>query len=376
MFGRLPELLPEGEAEVCEIVRDAAASGTALVPWGSGLHQGLGGPPRGLPVSMAKIAGVISHDRDDFVIEAEAGCTLGALADVLGPASQRLVFDGVAPETTVGGMVAAGLSPVTRLAHGLVRDQILGMRVVTGRGDALALGGRTLKNVSGYDMCRLHTGALGSLGVITSVRFRVRPFPKGGFGVVAQGGRRELAAVGATAAMRVWGLSAAMVWGRGGEDDDRLLAFGECVPGDAAELEGVLLGELAGRPDAVVTPAPYCAREARDAWLATGDGCHVEARLPPSELAGFLDVLPPGASFAALMGVGLCRIRFGRGSSDLERLRHGAESRGGRLVVLSGHEPGVDPWGGGAVAGGVVRRLKQAFDPAGILNPGRLPGRS
>src|SRR6185295_4492682 len=127
---------------------------------------------------LDRLARVVDHQAADMTVTVEAGCPLPALAAVLAAAEQWLPLDPPRPEaTTVGGMIAANLAGPLRASQGRVRDLLLGVRVVEASGALVASGGRVVKNVAGYDLPKLHVGALGTVGVIVEATFKVRPRP-------------------------------------------------------------------------------------------------------------------------------------------------------------------------------------------------------
>jgi glycolate oxidase FAD binding subunit len=130
-------------------------------------------------LSTTDYAGVVSYDPTELVVVARAGTTLADLEDLLAQKAQRLAFEPprFAGKGTVGGMVASGLSGPGRLSAGACRDFVLGMTVMNAQGELLRYGGTVMKNVAGYDLSRLHTGALGTLGLILDVALKVLPEP-------------------------------------------------------------------------------------------------------------------------------------------------------------------------------------------------------
>jgi glycolate oxidase FAD binding subunit len=180
-FGPLPVRRPGTVAEVCDLVREARASSQAVYPVGGRTHLDLGKVPSkpGLAVDTRGLNSVIEHAARDMTITVQSGITLAELAKVLAAENQWLPIDVLNPETaTLGGAVAANISGPRRLGHGTFRDYILGVSFVTDDGVEVKGGGRVVKNVAGYDLMKLHTGALGTLGVITQVTLKVKPKPE------------------------------------------------------------------------------------------------------------------------------------------------------------------------------------------------------
>jgi glycolate oxidase FAD binding subunit len=180
-FGPLPVRRPGTVAEVCELVREARASQQAVYPVGGRTTLDLGRVPSkpGFAIDTRRLNAVIEHAARDMTITVQAGITMAELAKVLAAENQWLPIDVPNPETaTLGGAVAANISGPRRLGHGTFRDYILGISFVTDDGVEVKGGGRVVKNVAGYDMMKLHTGALGTLGVITQLTLKVKPKPE------------------------------------------------------------------------------------------------------------------------------------------------------------------------------------------------------
>lgn len=180
-FGPLPVRRPNGVSELCELVREARANKQAVYPVGGRTTLDLGMVPTkpGFAVDTRGLNAVIEHAARDMTITVQAGITLAELAKALAAENQWLPIDVPNPETaTLGGAVAANISGPRRLGHGTFRDYILGISVVTDDGVEVKGGGRVVKNVAGYDLMKLHTGALGTLGVITQVTLKVKPRPE------------------------------------------------------------------------------------------------------------------------------------------------------------------------------------------------------
>lgn len=166
---------------VAEALALCAAAGLALVPWGGGGQMGLGNLPERYDVALdlRGLAAVVDYEPDDLTIGVQAGCTLARLAVILSEHGQMLPLDADDPERiTIGGLVATGLGSPRRFGYGSLRDLIIGITVALPDGTLARGGGMVVKNVSGYDMMRLHFGALGSLGVIVRANFKLLPSPE------------------------------------------------------------------------------------------------------------------------------------------------------------------------------------------------------
>lgn len=177
-FGPLPLTRPGSPAEVGDLVRQAASARQGLYPLGGRTTLSLGRPPQkpGLAVDLRGLDQVIDYPARDMTITVQAGITLARLQEVLGAENQRLPVDVPFPnQATLGGAMAANVSGLRRYGVGTLRDYVIGITTVNDEGQETRAGGRVVKNVAGYDLCKLHIGALGTLGIITQATLKVRP---------------------------------------------------------------------------------------------------------------------------------------------------------------------------------------------------------
>ena len=180
-FGPLPVVRPTSVVELSDSVRRATAANTALYPLGGRTMLDLGLPPLrpGFGVDMTALADVIDYPARDMTVTVHAGITLAALGDLLASEKQRLPVDVPhADRATLGGALAANVSGPRRYGFGTLRDYVIGISTVNDEGHETKAGGRVVKNVAGYDLCKLHIGALGTLGIISQVTLKVRPLPE------------------------------------------------------------------------------------------------------------------------------------------------------------------------------------------------------
>jgi glycolate oxidase FAD binding subunit len=180
-FGPLVMRRPGSVADLAEIVAQAAKSGSALYPIGGRTKLGFGMPPSraGLALDLRSINGIVDYPARDMTITLEAGTTLSRLQALLRTENQRLPIDvPEAERATLGGAIATNASGPRRYGHGTLRDYVIGIRTVNDAGKVVRAGGRVVKNVAGYDFCKLHVGALGTLGVIAEVTLKLRPLPE------------------------------------------------------------------------------------------------------------------------------------------------------------------------------------------------------
>jgi glycolate oxidase FAD binding subunit len=177
----MPLMRPESIAAVGDLVRQAVSEGKALYPVGGGTMLGLGLPPEkpGWALDIRGLAHVIDYPARDMTITVQAGITLAELQMTLAGENQRLPVDVPHPEqATLGGTMATNTSGPRRLGWGTLRDYVIGISTVNDEGQEVKAGGRVVKNVAGYDLCKLHVGALGTLGEIVQVTLKLRPLPE------------------------------------------------------------------------------------------------------------------------------------------------------------------------------------------------------
>jgi glycolate oxidase FAD binding subunit len=173
--------VPTAVAELRELVRHAAESGQALYPLGGQTMLGFGLPPTrpGLAIDLRNLCRVIDYPARDMTITVQASITIARLQELLAVEHQRLPIDvPLADRATLGGILAANVSGPRRYGCGTLRDYVIGISVVNDEGHEVKAGGRVVKNVAGYDLCKLHIGALGTLGIITQVTLKLRPLPE------------------------------------------------------------------------------------------------------------------------------------------------------------------------------------------------------
>jgi glycolate oxidase FAD binding subunit len=177
-FGPMPVLQPASVAELAQHVRSAATEEKAVYPLGGRTMLGIGQSPQrvGLGIDTCKLNQVIDYPARDMTITVQAGITVGRLQAILAPENQRLPIDVAnAEKATLGGILATNASGPRRLGYGTLRDYVLGISAVNNEGHEIKAGGRVVKNVAGYDLCKLFVGSLGTLGIITQVTLKLRP---------------------------------------------------------------------------------------------------------------------------------------------------------------------------------------------------------
>ena len=172
---------PSNETELAAAVRCAEAAGLCVIPRGGGTKTGWGNRPvrADLILSTARLNRVIEHAWADLTVSVEAGCKIQNLQNTLAQHGQRIAVDPLWPErATVAGMLSTNDSGTLRIRYGALRDLIIGVTIALPDGTLASSGGKVVKNVAGYDLPKLVTGALGTLGVITRAIFRLHPLPR------------------------------------------------------------------------------------------------------------------------------------------------------------------------------------------------------
>ena len=353
-------------------VRSAAASGTALRLTGGGCKDFYGQELGGELFDTTEYAGILDYDPTELVITARCGTPLAEVEAALAEKGQMLAFEppSFGPAATLGGCIASGLSGPRRAYAAALRDAMLGVRLLDGRGDDLFFGGRVMKNVAGFDVSRLMAGSLGTLGIVLEASLKCLPLPKSEATRVF-----ELGADHAVRQINEWS--------------------GKPLPLSAScYCRGRLYVRFSGAPSAVEAATKRVAgavlAETDALWVSLREQTHeffagrdaeaplwrlsVQATAPHADLGGEQLLEWGGAlrwlKLPAKADDASC------GGTDATRLREWAQRYGGHATLFRSRDKSAgvfQPLAAPAMA--LHRRLKAAFDPAGIFNPGRLyPG--
>ena len=342
-------------AQIADAVRDAHDRQVALRIRGGGSKDFYGGMLAGEVLDVAGYRGIIAHEPSELYVTARCGTPLAELEAELAAQGQMLAFE--PPHfggATVGGCVAAGLAGPRRQQAGAVRDFVLGVKLVDGSGQVLDFGGQVMKNVAGYDVSRLLAGSMGTLGVLVEVTLKVLPRPVAEETLVFAMDEGE-----ALRRLNDWGARplplSASFW-----------------------HDGKLWLRLSGAQAAVAAASRAlggtAAVDAENLWNSVREQTHPAfAGMPLWRLALPTNAAPPGLD-------GLRAIEWGGGlrwyAGELDDARGAAARAGGHAVLyrapesLRCREGAFAPLTPALLA--LHRRLKKAFDPRAILNPGRL----
>lgn len=381
---------PASVEEVCEIVRLCEADRIAIAPVGAArtLAQ-IRRAPVAVGISMARLSGVVAYEPDDMTIIAESGITVGQLNAAILSSAQRLPVDSCDPAiTTLGALIGASHAGPLRLSEGTSRDFLIGVRFVGHGGKLVHAGGRVVKNVAGYDLMKLMVGSFGTLGIVTEATFKVRPIPTGYcLAMISYTGLQD-----AFAAARILNdalplsnldiLSPALAMQLSSTTQYLVLAGfsgGPLEIGYQAERIRDLLGQSGEILDGDAAQKHYEAL--RDIDFCSRPLC-AQIAVPPAFLAGALQNC--AAEFRAHAGSGIAQMFLAEeqtaeaADNMVAGWREIARSARGHLRLIAA-APAIrdsleffDTPNDGALK--LMRRLKAAFDPARIFNPGCFVG--
>jgi glycolate oxidase FAD binding subunit len=352
----LKTVQPQSEQEVAEILRRANQEGAAVIPRGGGTKSDWGNPPAraDLILSTACLNRVVEHAWADLTVTVEAGCTIAELQRAVAERGQRLAVDPLWPErATVGGVLSTNDTGVLRLRYGGLRDLVIGITLVLADGTVARSGGKVVKNVAGYDLPKLVTGAFGTLGVITRATFRLHPLPKHTHTATAtvphlsemqQVLHKILDTQLVPAAVQV--------------------RVGAGAPQIDVLFEGTEEG-IQSQVDRLRQIAPL-SEPHPEVWKRLDAGAKFSVL--PSQIAETLEGLD---GYAVVQATGIGWVQ----SHHLAALREKVEGMGGSLILLRPYKD-MDAWGAASRTDALplMRAIKQQFDPRNILHPGCFVG--
>lgn len=388
--------LPEAPSQIAAALRICSEADAAVTPWGSGSAMMIGNPPRRLDViiGLSRLNRLLEHDHANLTATVEAGMAVTALQEKLAGHEQFLAMDPPCPgSATIGGVIAANLNGTRRMFYGSVRDLVIGVKVVLASGEQIKGGGKVVKNVAGYDMCKLFVGSLGTLGIITEMTLRMAPIPETAATLLVSGALGDARTLveqlsgSALIPARVVFLNheannldnRSQEWTVGisaegfEETVDRHLSDvgrmaaklnlgAEVLRADTHNRFWDQVRDLPLRTNALVYR--FGVLRASVAGLASAIQADRSAEFAPGIVADAL----AGTLWVASAGTRSAAERF----SEFITL---ARQYGGHVIMLAAPailKRNVDVWGTPTRALSIMREIKRQFDPNSLLNPGRF----
>ena len=383
----MPRAERPGSAEDCAaLLRSCADAGRTVRVRGGGTKAGGARVPTDVSLETAGLAGIIDHVPEDLTVTVGAGTRMDALRDALAAHGQFLPLDPphIARGATVGGVIASNSSGFGRHRYGGVRDLLLGLRAALPDGTVARSGGRVVKNVAGYDLNKLYTGSRGTLGVITEATFKILPLPPVTRATSAAFEHGAAAFAAADAVVRTSLRPTALVVERTADRRWRLVvaAAGEQAPVDRAIAETELRSNAHGGTVTPIDDIAAALAALRELVDDASDGAVIRVSLPLSAQTAFAEAATKADHSSRLVadaasGTAMVHLR-----GDDASVRAAADALLANAHVLGGGgrveragaaiERSDAPDPAGAF---LMRRLKQAFDPRGVLEPARaIPG--
>ncbi|WP_186342794.1 glycolate oxidase subunit GlcE [Allochromatium palmeri] len=353
------DLTQELQARVCAAMADS----TPLRLLGNDTKSFIGRASTGEPLVLSGHTGILGYQPKELVVTARCGTTLAELESTLAEQGQRLPFEPPhfaapnGPPATLGGTIACGLSGPARPYWGAARDLVLGARVLSGRGEILRFGGEVMKNVAGYDVSRLMVGALGTLGILLDLSLKVLPIPAATRTLVLASGPDEALERMNHWGARPWPLSATCC------DGERLWVRLSGTEQGVMETAAQIGGESVADSEAEAFWSQV--REQRHPFFVQGEAPLWRLSLPQGAPAVRLD----GPQWIEWSG----SQRWLRSEAPDAVIRAEAERLGGQATRFRGGDRSGEvfhPLSEPLMQ--LHRRVKSAFDPHGLLNPGRL----
>ncbi|MFN7086584.1 MAG: glycolate oxidase subunit GlcE [Burkholderiales bacterium] len=342
--------------QLAHAIREAARNGIPLRIRGGGSKDFYGGALRGETLSTTDYRGVIEYEPTELVLTARAGTPLVEIEAALREHGQMLAFEPphFGENATFGGCIAAGLSGPRRAYAGAVRDLVLGVRMLDGKGSDLRFGGKVMKNVAGYDVSRLMAGSLGTLGVILEVSLKTLPLPAAEITL-----RREQTRAEAIALMNEWAgrpLPLSATCHAGNLLYVRLSGAVAAVRAAREKLGGEEVADGAAFWREVREQQLDFFKQKRPLWRIS-----LKSTTPPLDLPGDQLIEWGGA------------LRWLVSDAEAQAVRSAAARGGGHATLFRAADKSAGVFHPlPPVMMRLHQRLKHAFDPAGILNPGRL----
>ena len=337
-------------------VSEAGRTQRPLRIHGSGSKSFYGRPVQGDALDMTPYRGIVSYEPTELVLTARAGTPLAEIEAALAAQRQMLPFEPphFGTGATLGGCIATGLSGPRRAYAGAVRDYVLGVRMMDGKGEDLRFGGQVIKNVAGYDVSRLMAGSLGTLGLLLEVSLKILPLPAEELTLRFNMAQRE-----ALDMMNRWAaqpLSLSATCHHDGELSVRLSGATAAIKSVRQKLGGEIVADA--------TSFWHSVREQRHPFFHAGETLW---RLSLPSTAAAISV--PGRQLVEWGGA----LRWLAGDASPATIRAAASALGGEATLFRSPQPIAEPFHPLPAPLLVIhQRLKQSFDPHGIFNPGRM----
>jgi glycolate oxidase FAD binding subunit len=382
-------LEPTTEEQLAAALHIANEAGLAVIPRGGGTKLGWGNPPSRADVilSTAHLNKMLEHAWADLTVTVEAGCAIQALQETLAQHGQRLALDPLWPErATVGGVLSTNDSGALRLRFGALRDLIIGVTIALPDGTLASSGGKVVKNVAGYDLPKLITGALGTLGVITRAVFRLHPLPRGSrsFSIPAANPDETQKLLLSIQDSKLAHVALQSHFSADLPPSSDILFEGTQAGLDSQSSQLRALCHSAQPSE--FYPGVWNARQELWSFSNPKETAIAKISTLPTDLAHTLELLQRSGNSAYLRwkslmyATGLGWLRLEGCPDDLHRtlttLRVDIEKMRGSLVLL--HRPVAlppfDAWGTPGDSLGLMKAIKHQLDPANTLNPGRFLG--
>ena len=396
--GREPALLcfPVSAEQVAAALRLCSEANATMTPWGGGTAMAIGNPTRqvDIVIGLERLNVLVEHDQANLTATVQSGHRLAALQEVLARHSQFLPFDPPAPaRATVGGIVATNLNGPRRGYYGSVRDLVIGMKITLASGEQIKAGGKVVKNVAGYDMCKLFVGSLGTLGIITEVTLRMAPIPETAATLIASGMLPKVQQFANELSRSKLLPSAVLLLNA---QASKATAFPQSDWQVAVWCEGFeetvarhlrdapALAQRIGLATAILHETDHRRfwDKIRDFPLQTGLVCRVT--VPRGSMAEVIqtvhnwstaDFRPEIVSDAAMGIVWIALEVNDLAAQWFAKLIAEARAHRGHAIMLAAPthlKRGIDVWGPAPPTLSLMHEIKRQFDPKGLLNPGRF----
>jgi len=396
-------LKPRDGKEVEDAVRWAVSNDKALEVAGAGSKRALGRPSQtDITLDLTALTGVTLYEPDELILSARAGTKLADIEALLAENNQELAFEpadygplfgGEAGQGTLGGTIATNLAGPRRIKAGAARDHFLGVSAVTGRADTIKSGGRVVKNVTGYDLCKLFAGSFGTLAAMTDLTLKVLPKAETEVTVLIENLDDAEACLAMTAALG----SSADVSGAA-HLPDHIASFFDGLPrAEAAtvlRLEGFGPSVAARKETLAALMAPFGSvtlldeggsrrlwKSIRDLKPFVSDAARKRPlwriSTAPSQAHRLVDLVTPAAQMFYDWGGGLVWVAMPfEDEPDADSIRGAVAELGGHATLVrapAAVRAAVDVFQPeGAALAALNKRVKDSFDPKGVLNPGRM----